>query len=299
MSGAGLGHTMKVVVLDVETTGKERATDQIIELCIRFGVGPDADARTWRIRPEVPIHPEAISVHGITMEALATCPLFPAVVSEFLPLIVEADVLVGYNVAFDLDMIQAELARAGMPPLNFTGRQIVDVLRLWHHHEPRTLVAAHAKFCGEALVDAHQAAADVAATARVLSSMLAAFGLSDKPWPEIAAISDPFANRTAWIGPSPHIQWDESGAVVFGFGKYKGQQVTNADGGFLRWVLAKDFPPHVKKICTVALERRRSFGDWIDTYYPRPAKVVVDLDLTTGEPDAFTPDTSSAQGVLL
>ena len=301
MSGAGNGHATKVVVLDVETTGKERATDQIIELCIRFGLGPDAESRTWRIRPEVPIHPEAAAVHGITLEALAACPLFSVVADEFLPLIVSADVIVGYNAAFDLDMIQAEIARAGMPPLSFTGKHLVCALRLWHHLEPRTLVAAHAKFCGEALVDAHQAAADVAATARVLSSMLEAFGLSDKPWPEIAAISDPFASRVAWIGPSQHIQWDESGAVVFGFGKYKGQQVANADGRFLKWVLAKDFPPHVKKICTVVLERRRSFGEWIDTYYPRPAaKVAVDLDLTTDDPDPFTQgDVAPAQEVLL
>ena len=293
MSGAECEHATQVLVLDVETTGKERATDQIIEMCIRFGLGPDAESRTWRIRPEVPIHPEAVAVHGITMEDLAACPLFVDVVAEFLPLIVGADVLVGYNVAFDLDMLQAELARAGMPPLSFAGRQIVDVLRLWHHVEPRTLVAAHAKFCGEALVNAHQAAVDVAATARVLSSMLATFGLSDKPWPEIAVISDPFANRAAWIGPSPHIQWNASGAVVFGFGKYKGQQVGNADGGFLKWVLAKDFPPHVQKICKVALERRRKFGEWISTYYPRP------VEKEAEELDAFVTDASSAQGILL
>jgi len=301
----------QVVVLDVETTGTERSSDQIIEICLRFGLAPDAVARTWRIRPEVPIHAEAIAVHGITLEALAECPLFPGVAAEFLPLIVAADVLVGYNVAFDLDMIQAELARAGMPPISFTGKLIVDVLRLWHHVEPRTLVAAHAKFCGEALIDAHQATVDVAATARVLSSMLVTFGLTDKPWPEIATISDPFARRATWIGPSPHIQWDESGAVVFGFGKYKGQQVANADGGFLRWVLAKDFPPHVKKICTVARERRHKFVEWIETYYPRPAAKTTEPDLA--EPDllgAFAEpdpallddpfaDGASAQGVLL
>jgi DNA polymerase-3 subunit epsilon len=295
------GKHVKVVVLDVETTGKERATDQIIEMCIRFGIGPDAEARTWRIRPEVPIHPEATSVHGITMEDLATCPLFAAVVAEFLPLIVAADVVVGYNVAFDLDMIQGELSRAKIPPLDLTGKQIVDVLRLWHHVEPRTLVAAHAKFCGVPLVNAHQAEADVAATARVLASMLTAFGFADKPWPEIAAISDPFAKRVTWLGPSHHIQWDESGAVVFGFGKYKGQQVGHADAGFLKWVLAKDFPPHVKKICQVSLERRRKFDEWISIYYPRPAaKVSEDASrapVSVSEQEAAS--ASSAQEVLL
>ena len=293
----GVEPSLKIVVLDVETTGKERSTDQIIEICVHFGLDPDATARTWRIRPEVPIHPEALGVHGITMEALAECPLFAAVVTEFLPMIMEADVIVGYNVSFDIDMIQAELARAGIPPLNFTGKQIVDVLRLWHYVEPRTLIAAHAKFCGAELVNAHQAEADVAATARVLSSMLAAFGLSEKPWDEIAVISDPFAKRTSWIGPSPHIQWDESGVVVFGFGKYKGQPVVHANGGFLRWVLAKDFPPHVKKICTVSLERRRKFDEWIATYYPRPMKAA--HDLAPDEQDPFLSDASAAQGVVL
>jgi DNA polymerase-3 subunit epsilon len=262
---------VKLVVLDVESTGKERATDQIVELCLRLGLGDGAESRTWRIRPSIAIHPEATAVHGITAAAVAGCPLFPEGAPEFLPLLTEADVIVGYNVAFDLDMLQAELVRAKFPPLDLTGKQIIDVLRLWHHVEPRTLVAAHRKFCGAELVDAHQAEADVAATARVLSAMLSAFGLSDRPWAEIAAISDPFAKRATWLGPSHHIQWDESGAVVFGFGKNKGCQVVHTEAGFLRWVLAKDFPPHVKKICQVALERSSQFGGWIMTYYPRPA----------------------------
>jgi DNA polymerase-3 subunit epsilon len=261
---------MTVVVIDVESTGKDRATDQIIELCVRLGIGEDAESRTWRIRPSVVIHPEAIAVHGITMADLAYCPTFVAVTPEFLPLLEAADVVVGYNVGFDLDMLQAELARAGIPPLDLSRKLIVDVLRLWHHVEPRTLVAAHEKFCGTPMADAHQAHADVTATARVLTAMLGTFGLASKEWSEIAAISNPFPTRSSWLGPSLHIQWDASGAVVFGFGKYKGTQVDQVDGGFLRWILAKDFPPHVKDICRVALERRLLFKDWVARNYPRP-----------------------------
>lgn len=272
----------RVVVLDVETTGKDRAVDQVIELCLQLGVGAGDEARTWRIRPSVPIHPEATKVHGITAEMLADCGLFADAAAEFLPLIAEADVIVGYNVSFDLDMLQAECSRAQIPPLEFAKKQVVDVLRLWHHVEPRTLVAAHEKFCGEAMVDAHQATADVAATARVLVAMRSRFGLDDKSWPELASISDPFSGRVTWLGPSPHVQWDASGAVVFGFGKHKGCQVDQVDPGFLRWVLAKDFPPHVKKICGVALERRRQFKDWIAQYYPRP-------EPPTEEPSSQTP----------
>ena len=297
----GLGDDTKIVVLDVETTGTDKATDQIIELCLRFGLGPDADARTWRLRPEAAINPDATKVHGITAEMLVDCPRFIEASPEFLPLITGADMIVGYNVAFDLDMIQAELARSEVPPLVFTNQKIVDVLRLWHHVEPRTLIAALAKFCGETHENAHQASADVAATARVLESMLSTFGLTEKPLSEIASMSDPFANRASWIGPSPHIQWDASGGVIFGFGKYKGQQVSNADGGFLRWILAKDFPPHVKKICRVALERRRQFMIWVEQYYPRPV-VKETHPIIADEPDPFGQSDATApgvQGVLL
>jgi DNA polymerase III subunit epsilon len=271
-----------VVVLDVESTGKDWATDQIIELCLRLGVESDAESRVWRIRPTIPIHPEATAVHGITEADLVACPSFVDVVAEFRSLIDAADVIVGYNIAFDLDMLAAELSRAGMPPLDLAGKQVVDVLRLWHHVEPRTLVAAHEKFCGEPLVDAHQASADVAATARVLTSMLETFGMAGKGWPEVAAISDPFSRRAAWIGPSPHVQWSDDG-VVFGFGKHKGRRVDQIDGGFLRWILDKDFPPHVKKICQVALERRHQFAAWIAQYYPRSASATVALDASDAQ----------------
>ena len=288
----------QIIVLDVESTGKERATDQIIELCLRFGLGLEAEARTWRIRPSIAIHPEASAVHGITAEVVASCPQFPAVAPEFLPLLTGADVIVGYNVAFDLDMLQAELCRATIPPLSLAGKQIIDVLRLWHHIEPRTLVAAYRKFCRAELVDAHQAAADVAATARVLMAMLETFGLTNKSWSEIAVLSNPFTNRSSWLGPSPHIQWDESGAVVFGFGKYKGSQVAHADRGFLKWMLAKDFPPHVKKICTVALERSRQFTEWIATFYPRSVSMEPEVSQDAlSEQEAVC--SSSAQELLL
>lgn len=284
---------MNVVVLDVETTGKERATDQVIEICLRLGMSAEAESRTWRTRPTVAIHPEATTVHGIRAEDLAECPAFAVASAEFRPLLEAADVIVGYNVAFDVDMIQADFSRAGIPPLDLTRKRVVDVLRLWHHVEPRTLVAAHEKFCKEPLVDAHQATVDVAATARVLTSMLETFGLSSKDWPEIAAISDPFAGRALWLGPSPHVQWNERGAVVFGFGKHKGIEVDQVDGGFLRWILARDFPPHVKKICQVVLERRRQFKVWVNQYYPRPASVPAEA--LAVQPQASAPAVATPQ----
>lgn len=283
-----------MIVLDTETTGIDSARDQIVEICLSVNGSP----RVWRVRPTIAIPAAATAVHHITDSDVADCPPFAEVAAEIVALISTAEVVAGFNLKFDLDMLQSEMACADLPPIDLSAKHLICALRLWHHVEPRTLVAAHAKFCGEELIDAHQAEADVAATARVLVSMLSAFGLTGKPWPEIAAISDPFAKRTTWIGPSHHIQWDESGAVVFGFGKHKGQQVAHVDAGFLRWVLAKDFAPHVKKICRVALERPLTFGAWIATYYSRPAAKEAELPGSlSSEPDPFADD--AVQGVLL
>lgn len=245
-----------IIVLDVETTGKDRARDQVIELCMQLGLDEYSEFRTWRIKPSVPIHPEAQAVHGITVEQLADCPTFGSSAPQIAALLSAAEVIVGYNVAFDLDMIQAEFARAGYPPLDLSTKQVVDVLRLWHHVEPRTLVAAHEKFCGESMTNAHAATADVAATARVLSAMLERFGLVERAWPELAAIADPFPGRDKWIGSSHHVQWREDGYAVFAFGKHNGSRIDQVDTGFLRWVLGKDFPSHVKDICHLALHKR-------------------------------------------
>lgn len=262
---------MTIVVLDVETTGKDRNTDQIVELCLQVGLGPDQRRTLWRVRPSIAIHPEAQAVHGITAEDLKDSPPFALVAPAIVMDLAAAEVIVGYNVAFDLDVLQAELARAGQPPLDLQGKHVVDVLRLWHHVEPRTLAAAHEKFCGETMSNAHAATADVAATARVLAGMLDKFGLVGKPWPELAAIADPFPGREKWIGPSQHLQWTDAGAV-FTFGRHKGKRIVQVDVGFLRWVQDKDFPPHVKEVCHAAAQMKADrFEAWLAERYPRSA----------------------------
>src|SRR5690606_23160595 len=64
----------RIVILDCETTGTDRARDQIIEVCIQRGLR--GEARTWRTKPTVSIHPDAQAAHGITLEQLEACPPF-------------------------------------------------------------------------------------------------------------------------------------------------------------------------------------------------------------------------------
>jgi hypothetical protein len=84
-------------------------------------------------------------------------------------------------------VLQAEFARAGLPPLDVGDKLIVDPYRLWSAIEPRGLKYAHRRFCGSDFDGAHQAQADVAATAAVLCGMLTTFGLQAE-WHSLAEL---------------------------------------------------------------------------------------------------------------
>ena len=246
-----------IIVFDCETTGTDVSRDQIIEVCIQRGLRSGSTI-TWRIKPSVPIHPGAQAVHGITAEQLEQCPTFAELVDVIVAELAAADVIVGYNVAFDLQMLHAELARVGKPAFDTSKKFVVDAYRLWQQLEPRKLQDAHRRFVGEDFADAHAASADVAATGRVLEHMLIAFGLAGESWETIARRADP--ERGEWLGPSRHLRW-ENGVVIIAFGKHKGtplhELAAGPDRGFLHWALGKDFPIHIQELFRFALEHGR------------------------------------------
>jgi DNA polymerase-3 subunit epsilon len=257
-------------VFDCETTGTDRTRDQVVELCVQVGLGDEArDVKTWRIKPDVPIHPGAQAVHGISIEDLADCPRFAAIADDVTRMFEGADVVVGYNIAFDIDMLQAEYARIGRPLLELANKQIIDAFKLWQVCEPRSLQHAHQRFVGNEFASAHSASADVVVTGRVLSGMLRHFSLDGQDWSQLATVCDPegrlrdlVARTASWVGPSHHLRW-EAEVIVVNFGKHANTPLHELANGpersFLRWVLdrpaGRDFPPHVNELCRAALEQ--------------------------------------------
>lgn len=263
----------RIIVFDCETTGIDFTRDQVIELCVQRGLDDQAHSQVWRIRPSVPINPAAQAVHGIAMAELEDCPTFAAYADEIAQVFATADVIVGYNLSFDIDMIQAEYLRIGKPMLDLTGKKIVDAFRLWQQCEPRSLQHAHRRFVGDDFAAAHSASADVAATGRVLVGMLRHFNLHGQDWGQIATVCDP--QRASWVGPSRHLRW-ENEQIVVGFGKHMGvalhELAAGPDRSFLRWVIDKDFPPHVVEICRAALERTgEELVAWARQRFGQPA----------------------------
>jgi len=242
-----------VIAFDVETTGRNPDVDQIIEISICLYDGSEEPrVYTRYVRPDVPITPGAQRVHGITMEDLADAPPFADCADEIEALFRSAEVVMGYNVSFDIRFLESEFTRIGRT-FSLSGHTVVDPYRIWQTMEPRRLEHAYARFAGGSIENAHSAADDALAARAVLEGMRTAFGIEELSWEELAAMTQP--DRDTWIGPSHHVRW-EAGAVVLGFGKYEGQpflDIARSRPDYLEWIQAKDFPAHVKSLCRGAL----------------------------------------------
>lgn len=122
----------RVLVLDTETTGFSAERDRIVELA-----AVEVDPRTGAsgaqlhrlINPRRAIPAQTVAIHGITNARVAHEPEFHAVAGEVAAFLRGATLAI-HNSAFDVRMLDAELARAGAPPLAQLGVRIVDTLEV-------------------------------------------------------------------------------------------------------------------------------------------------------------------------
>jgi len=103
------------VVLDTETTGLDPAQGhRVIEIgCIEL-LNRRPTRRQFHVylQPDRAIDAEAIRVHGITNEFLASQPRFPDIADEFLHFVRDAELII-HNAPFDLGFLNHELRRCG------------------------------------------------------------------------------------------------------------------------------------------------------------------------------------------
>jgi DNA polymerase-3 subunit epsilon len=127
---------LREIVFDTETTGLDAAGgDRLIEVgCVEI-VNRIPTGREFHsyLNPEREVHPEAVKVHGLTLEFLRDKPRFSEIVDPFLEFIAEAP-LVAHNASFDLGFVNAELERAKRQPL--ASDRIVDTLALSRRRHP-------------------------------------------------------------------------------------------------------------------------------------------------------------------
>ncbi|MGV6988971.1 DNA polymerase III subunit epsilon [Testudinibacter sp. P80/BLE/0925] len=105
------------IVLDTETTGMNQFGAHyeghcIIEIGAVEMINRRLTGRTFHvyIKPNRPVDPEAIKVHGITDEMLADKPSFDAIADEFIEFIRGAELII-HNAPFDVGFIDYEFGK--------------------------------------------------------------------------------------------------------------------------------------------------------------------------------------------
>ena len=110
---------MREIVLDTETTGLDPDDGhRIVEIgAIELeNLLPTGRVYHQYVNPERAVPRDAVTVHGLTDAFLADKPVFSAVSAAFLDFIGDARLVI-HNAAFDMRMLNAELARLGVEPL--------------------------------------------------------------------------------------------------------------------------------------------------------------------------------------
>jgi len=118
------------VVLDTETTGlNPKLGDRIIEIgCIEILSRRISEHQFHTyLNPERDVDLGATRVHGLTREDLAAKPRFAEVARGFLDFVHGAELLI-HNADFDVEFLDAELARAGLGRLADHVAGVTDTL---------------------------------------------------------------------------------------------------------------------------------------------------------------------------
>ncbi|HWV65062.1 MULTISPECIES: 3'-5' exonuclease [Chitinophaga] len=237
-----------LAVIDLETTGTNVASDRIIEIAI-IKVFPDktTQSKVKRINPGMPIPAGSTAIHGIKDEDVKDAPSFKQAAHELKQFMENCD-LAGYNSnRFDIPLLVEEFLRADIE-FDVSKRKFVDVQRIFHLMEKRTLGAAYKFYCDKQLENAHSAEADALATYEILEAQL---GRYEQLQQDIDSLAD-FTKEEDYIDFARRLVM-QGGQEVFNFGKYKGRsvrEVLKAEPQYYDWMMKADFPLNTKQKLT-------------------------------------------------
>lgn len=176
-------HESTMCPFDLETTGVSMWDDRIVSYAVgRVGRAIGVAVRSAVVNPGVPIPAEATAVHGITdAQAHQGRPIRDAldtICTELVDAQLSGIPIVGWNVSYDLTLLQAECQRHGTPTVDERLARpvgpVLDGLVLDKHVDPyrkgkRTLTVAAAHYAVPlSELDAHGAEADAIAAARIV-----------------------------------------------------------------------------------------------------------------------------------
>jgi DNA polymerase III subunit epsilon len=245
--------TRPIAFVDLETTGVNISTDRIVEIAI-VKISPDGSRQVKRklINPLIPIPKSSSDIHGITDEMVKDAPSFKQAANELKQFMENCD-LGGYNSnRFDIPMLIEEFLRIGIE-FSTDGRKLVDVQKVFHMMEQRTLGAAYKFYCQKTLDGAHSAEVDATATWEILEAQVLRY----------PQIGNTIESVVKFTGEDDIVDFarrfvKENGIEVFNFGKHKGKPVTQVlkeEPQYYDWMMKGDFAMNTKQKLTEILNR--------------------------------------------
>ncbi len=241
--------TKPLAFIDIEATGSNAATDRIVEIAIIKQL-PDGSRTIKRklINPQIPIPQVVCDIHGITDEMVKEAPTFKQAAQEIKQFLDGCDLSCYNAYRLDIPMLVEEFIRAGVE-FEMKNRKLVDVQKIFHQMEQRTLAAAYKFYCNKSLDNAHSAEVDAAATAEILNAQL-------EKYPQLGNNIDSILKG---IGEDNIIDFarrfifDDKGKEVFNFGKHKGRPIADVlktEPQYYDWMMKGEFPMNTKQKLT-------------------------------------------------
>jgi DNA polymerase-3 subunit epsilon len=127
---------MREIVLDTETTGLDPLDGhRLVEIgCVELINGiPSGQTFHAYFNPQRSMPAEAFAVHGLSEEFLKHKTFFAEAADDLIAFLGEAPLVI-HNAAFDLGFINAELERAGRPPI--ARERLIDTLLIARRKHP-------------------------------------------------------------------------------------------------------------------------------------------------------------------
>ena len=235
--------------IDIEATGTNVSIDRIVEIAI-VKVLPDGNRTIKRkiLNPQMPITKMISDIHGITDEMVKDAPVFKQAAHEIKQFLDGCD-LACYNAyRLDIPLLIEEFIRADVE-FDMKGKKVIDVQKIFHQMEQRTLSAAYKFYCQKTLEGAHGAEVDAAATAEILVAQV-------QRYPQLGNSVDTIikaVGEDSIIDFARRFIYDDKGVELFNFGKHKGRSVADvlkAEPQYYDWMMKGEFPMNTKQKLT-------------------------------------------------
>ena len=221
------------VVIDVETTGLDPATDAVVEIAaVRYRPKDEVIGPVWQtlVNPRRPIPPTASAIHGITDAMVAHAPGPDEAWLEFHRFVGEDAILVAHNAAFDRSFL----------PVAYAERSWLCTMRLAKHlwSEAPTHSNQGLRYqlgLKPPVSVAHRAADDALVTTYLLDEALGEYS-----WTEPRGTDRTLDTLLAYAASPITV-------TTMPFGKHQGKPLADVPPDYVRWLLSQpDVDPDLR-----------------------------------------------------